>query len=751
MDTDAKYRLGYPAYRVFIFGVEVSDYVQSINTSSHDGASPNQCQISLLNEFDKFVITTNDMLYINNNVGSQLKLPWLQNSTSPGYTNSSFSSDKVKDPGVFSRIKKLLLTRKGAITQQVDASQLDDATGQPVESTTIFANYFGPEIKKYPLADGCPIFHAMDPVRVFFRDPYNPSKWYHMFSGFVSDIVDTTGTNNDKYLNIVAEDPTKLFRHTRVFINPGVTDASQVIFDGDLALQSFWTQKFHDYTLSEVMFTLLFGSDFSRGQIDQPADGPQNTSPMRTRLRAIGHFAGDLSFVATLGSPPPQSSQADQGEQSDPATVGQMSIAAGPGTQHDVPIFHLQDRLDVWQLFLDHIVQPSDMHTMATENDRFIGNTQTRKAQVSSIDSSGNSFVDITKVIGFIGRNPDLYPVDGGRLMILIPHSMGTRNNNVLMKDLITSYPLQSDSVTVGQIISDVMTRLEFSMYCSPRGDIVVEMPLYDFDPDMFGSVQISKDEVSSLISDLGPAAANDILIDGINIFGSVDRDPFMSNYVVLRSDTTAWSNAHIDEKVFTVAVAKEAILKNWDNGPFSDIYGGLSVVKRDALIPLYGYRQLPLTPRGYIATPDGASLYANICLNRMNAEAHSYNVTFNPNFNMWVNRPIYIQGRNTIATTKSITHNITWGQAGDLTTSCDMYASRTWKGDFSKTDPTRPIFTSINGYGTSLLNYAVLFGYAPLPTSVDSPINSVNKSSDATPDALAGIIDTNLITGSGN
>jgi hypothetical protein len=743
MDQSAQYRLGYPAYRVFIFGVEVTTDVFSVSMDMHDGAAPNQCQISLNNELDKYVVTTNDLLYINNMEGSELRVPWLSDSSNPGSTNSSFISDKIKDPGVFSPVKKLLLTRKGAIKQSVELDTLTDASGVPIEASPIYSNYFGKDVSQYPMADGLPIFHPMDPVRVFFRDPFDPNKWYHMFAGFVSDMVETTNENNAKILTVTCEDVTKLFRYTRVFANPGITDASKVIFDGDLATQSFWSQKFHDYTLPEVLFTLIFGSDFSRESTAVDSHGATSTSPLRTRLRAIGHFCADLSFVATLGPPPAQGSQADEGEKADNATVGMLSVGSSD-QQLQVPVLHLQDRLDMWQLLVDHEVQPSDMYTMATESDRFGHKSYfpLRKALVlGGTDANGKEYVDIKKVISYIGRNPDLYPVDGGGLKILMPRSMGTRNNNLLVKELISSYPLTSDSISVGQILSDTMSRIEFSMYCTPRGDIVMEMPLYDFDPDMFGKDKISKDAIASALQSVGGAkdkSGPGVLLQGMEMFGSTDKDPFMHNYVIKRGDTFSWDNAHVDEKVYTVAVAKHSII--WDQ-VFSDIVGDLQVVKRDALIPLYGYRTLPLTARGYIKTREAATLYANICLNRMNAEAHSYHITFVPNIRMWINRPVYIQGRNAIATTKSVRHSLTWGSSGEFLTSCDLYAGRTWKGEMSATEPNRPIYTSINGYGTSMLNYAILFGMAPKPDSIDSGLTPLTINVDAFTDKLNDII----------
>jgi hypothetical protein len=745
-DTDtAQIRLAYPAYKVFIFGVDVSEDVLAVNITSHDGSSPNQCTVSLNNELDKYIMTTNDMLWYKKVDGTKVSLPWMKPNSNPGSTDSTFFDPLNKDRSVLNPTKRAILLKKGAITDSVPLDERTDLAGLPLNTNPISLKYFSSTFSKYPLSDGRPIFHPMDPVRVFYRDPFNPSRWYHMFCGFVSDMVDTATENNAKILSITIEDPTKLLRYQRVFINPGILDAHAVVQkDGDVVLQSFWTNKFPDYTLPEVMFTLLFGYDYARDQVLEKVAPPlrqpssQEKQARRTLFSGVGHFSWDISAVATIGGPAPAGSAQAQHEKEDDIFGGSIVLTAG---DRSVPVFHLGDKLEQWQLLLDHEVQPSDMYMMATPDDRNRpAELIARKDAVSILDE-----VDIDLMINYIGTNPDKYPVDGGRLMMLMPRSLGVHNNSILLKDIIQSYPMNNDGTTFGAIITETLNRLEFSMYCSPRGDIVMEMPLYDFDPDKFGVNEITSDSVESVINSIGGSKYLP-MVNAINYFGSgTNRGPYCSNYVITKTDTMAWDNAHVDQKVFTVAVAKRALFQNWDNLPFSDITGELELARRESLIPLYGYRAAPVTPRGYITTKSGSKLYAELCLNRLNADAHTIQVTHVPNIKLWLNRPIYIQGRNTIATTKAISHSITWGAQGDMTTTSDLYAGRTWDGDMSKTDPTRPVFTSINGYDTSVMNYAVLFNVAPQPpTNFVELTDSSAKASDAVTDdifSLNGLI----------
>lgn len=737
IDKQSKYvRLAYPAYKVFIFGVNVSADVLAVNMTMHDGSSPNQCTITLNNELDKYIMTTNDMLWYKEMDGSKLKLPWMDANKGPGITDAPFVDPLTKDRGVLDPVKRLILLRKGTIKDSVSMSDRKDVAGEPLDTNKQYFKYFGSAIDKYPLSDGRPIIHPMDPVRVFFRDPFNPSRWYHMFCGFVSDMVDTNTENNAKTLSITVEDPTKLLRYQRVFMNPGILDAKTMVQkDGDIVQQSFWTNKFHDYTLPEVLFTLMFGYDYGKQKVIEKGTGPLTETARRTLFTGVGHFSWDTSVVCTIGSRAPAGSAQSQQDKEDDILGGVINLAAGERT---VPVFHLENRLDHWQLLLDHEVQATDMHMMATPADRASWPVMLERRE-AILDKNGDP--DIERVMNYIGSYPDKYPVDGGRLMLLMPRSLGVHNNSILLKDIITSYPLQSDSVSLGSMIMETLTRLEFSMYCSPRGDIVAELPLYDFDPDNFGVNELKADSIQGTFAAIGGNKYTPML-DAIGMFGSgTNRGPYGLNYVVLKNDTMNWENAHIDQNVYTVAVTKHAIFQNWDNLPYSDITGDLELARREELIPLYGYRQAPITARGYLSTKRGALLYANICLNRLNADAHTLRVSHVPNIKLWINRPVYIQGRNTIATTKSLSHSITWGAQGDMSTTSDLYAGRTWNGDVSADDPTRPIFTSITGYGTTTLNYAVLFGIAPPPNYVERDAANGARFTDATPDYLASIL----------
>ena len=306
-----------------------------------------------------------------------------------------------------------------------------------------------------------------------------------------------------------------------------------------------------------------------------------------------------------------------------------------------------------------------------------------------------DGLIDPEWIADYIGSNPDLYLVDGGRLMVLLPNSLGTQNRSVVVKDILNSYPMNSEWQTASEILYDLVDRMQFSMYCTPKGDIVVEPPLYDFTPDSFGMLSI--DSAPTRLEGVPP----EVLL-------SRPRGPFGPRYVVTKSDTVDIESAFTDDKVHTIAVVAKQIFPGWDTLPNSSIVGDMAAIVRPDLVPIYGTRQAPVTHRSFVSTQEGAHLYGNLVLNKLNADAHTMTVGIDANIQMWVNRPIYIEKRNCIATTRQVDHSLQWGAKGSMDTRIDLHATRTWTGDLDENGV--PIYNTIGGAGGSPLHYSILF-----------------------------------------
>lgn len=732
--TQAKY--AYPKYKVYIFGIDVTDDVTSISREFHDGTAPNTCMIQLQSPGSRYITTTADVASLrlaedsrfNADLsqfqavgevsgqdpgvkvpGAQIRrlpdakkinLPWMRNPNKPDDESVvKFDSALPLDP-----IKSKILAAKFGVTQSFDASLRKDVFGKSI--STIDRQYYGRSLVRYPFADGSPIFHPNDPVRVFMRDPFDPSRWYHHFAGLVSDMVEQVGSNNEQELTIQAEDPTKILRYTRIFTNPGVLDAKRIIQEEDLKVQSFNAHYFKGFDLPEIVFTVIFGPDKTGAEkLQQRVNGKAGgtPSPLNTKLRGVGHFAYDLSQVYTFGP---------QGEFTQENAVRAQERAGG--RQRDILTTNIYTTkppeqlgsLAEWQYLIDNEVTQNDLYTMAREEDRKSGVIPGRIQAAQKLGADG--LIDIEWVIDYIGTNTDLYLIDGGRVLILLPNSLGPGNKVVALNDFIASYPMNSEWNSAAEVLYDMVGRLEFSMYCTPRGDLVIEPPLYDLKPDDFGMEPVSE-----------PGGA--VKLTGAReVFPSRPRGPFGPNYVIRTRDTISLESAYSDDKVHTIAVVAKEIFPGWETLPNTSIIGDLIVVTRPELIPIYGARQLPSTSRQYVSSNEGASYFANIRLNEVNADAHSAVIQIDTNIKLYPNRPVYVQKRNFMATIRRVQDKIVWGARGSMDTTLDVGYVRSWKGEVDANDV--PIYETIGGTGGNPLDYSKLFRLRSVPKNPTDP-----------------------------
>ena len=827
-------KVAFPSYRVFIYGHEVTNDVTAINAEMHDGAAPNMCQITLLNKNDRYIVTTRDVasikkvnnFYLGSIFSSRMSDKFERNLKSSLDRNAvglnALSRDNILSRGVvkdadfyvMDEVKRRILESKSIIPRLgQDTASMKDYIGRPLSER--IAKYYSKDTPVYPIHDGSPIFHPMDPVRVFMRDPFNPEDWYHFFCGFVSDMTETCDENNARTVSLAVEDPTKLLRYTRVGLNPGIFDKAAVTED-DLTAHSLWSNFLTGLSLPQMFYLLLFGSEKVNALPSKEAmDRIKNQN---TRLVGVGHFSYDGSIIATIGDDISKSEDSQQlsVQQTDTAapsqngaeTAGQVKpqtissdVGASDGVRKEVLRISVKDA-GAWQALLDHKVYPSDLRTMAKDDDRKNEDVMSQRYEsvyVSNINdgrslaeqlfgNAGNTsdqdaFVyDTNKIVEYIGTHPDEYLVDGGRLMMLIPSGIGTENDNIVDKGIIASPYQKTEWSTVGQVMYETVDRIQFVMYCTPRGDIVVEPPMFDADPSFFGEFYRTLEDMRK-----SPDLAVGNTLDYMGKEDAVVRRPYCDDYVVFQSDTFGWDSTYTDEKVYTIAVADHAIVKNFPEIGRSEMYGGLQVQKLDSLIPLYGLRAATVTQRGYISTPQAAKLFAAITLDKLNADARTVSIRALPNIKMWLNRPIYFEPRNLIGTTKNIGHSITWGASGDMSTSLQINTVRSWDGTLEdqslssirsekygleSTDevfyqdieklrtsiaistseeeynelqaalaqmeeaekgskqvqaerPDPLLFNHIGGSGGRLLNYQVLWGSAPVPKQAQDQSNS--------------------------
>lgn len=695
MTVKGQVRHAFPAYKVYIFGVDVTEDVLAVEVQYNSGRAPNGCSITLANELDKYIFTTNDLkalfgtpdvteaidrLSLIKQVGidkvaveSNQRLSDEQSIHDIITEGTSVIQPEIKRNVINAKVKEKFIA--------VEQEQISDVADGSVKALI-------GDAPRYPFQAEDPIFHANDPIRVFFKDPFLPRRWYHAFAGFISDFDDSVDANNQATLTVSGEGPTKVFRYGRITTNPGIIDINAVAQAKlDAVFRSFYVSGFKKLTLPELLFAITFGNDPNNefgGSFTVERASAEDTDVQAHPLRAVGNFNFDRSLVVEFGNTTAGGATDDV---SIPGNINTFSVGS----------------LGEYQAIIDHEVKETDLTEMVgnspkAENFATLAARDVPRRQ-NADGSPGEA--DPIAIMEAIGKNPQFYPVDGGRLIILVPASFQAEiNREVLLKDIIDAAPMQTEFKSRLGIIYDTIERIEFQFYESPKGDLICEFPLYDFDPQDFEL----EGTFEHIDTSANPPVRN----------ANIRRGPFGNKLIVNRRDTIDFSKGVTDEKVRTQVTAGHKLFQNYSAEADSISVQSPSVVVLRHLVPLYGLRLEQVDPKGFISSPQAALTYAHITLNKLNADARSLGINAVPNVSVWpINRPLYFVRRNCIGTLTSLTHRIVWGMNGSMDTRYNINYLRGWDGLVD--DSGDPVFTTIGGKPGRPLDYTTLFGLRSL------------------------------------
>jgi hypothetical protein len=628
-----------PNFKAYIFGLDITLDVLSV--SSNWGANtrqPSTCTITLICEHNKYIVTTQDLLKHGFTFASDMNK--LVTPSGDLFTDANRQYDITTKYATKDRIIEI---KKNAI---IDFTKVKSKMTFRVNSSKPVRDI----ASKYTFFANKSVFHAQDPVRVFVNNPSieGADLWYHFFCGFISDVSISHDANGKTTLTILAESPEKILRYSRFTSNPGVTDiASQAVVDliaeysTDESIRTCFNNVFHGKSLTDTLRGIFYGigsNTYDTAKFNDKDYASEwlydfsslDAQPQRKLKFGIGHINPVKEFVRAYGS-------------------------IDAASKNKVESIILED----WKLELNQRVSANDVNV------------------------DGYTYVDANtpdlELVKILGEHPVRYPPGNGGLFILMPSAI--LGADVIQKDLVSTFNLNTEWSTRGEILYAALERLEFVFYTTPRGDYVVEFPLYDFKP-----------------SDFGRLSSQDYTID-------LDR-------------TTDVSIMESDSKIYTHIITTF--------GPFRDM-DGLQEQNKEifrsignsytefawSLIPLYGLRSLPVTTKGYLTTMDAANVYAKIVMNRMNLDATTCEVRTTWLHNMWPNRPVYVEHSNMIGTVKSINRNITVGQSGRINCDVALFAIRGWDGTTQKDENGNlvMVYQHVGGKDSHALDYHAMFG----------------------------------------
>lgn len=816
--TGGKVKSAFPAYRIFIFGQEVTRDVVEVRVN-HSGGSAERaagtCSFTLVNPDNKYTLTYGDMLligqsaaayreakkkhWVDNGFGGMTPLEVLEMQGAAGmWTKMNELSDadeqrlvEYKLQGRDSELSQELLNRAKTMSEgmvehksEIDAKYAEIAKNlnnysyanpySVLNLTSFSAQEFGAYTTKvevlleklnfytkvsydeafsklesqtlmqYPFQQGDCIFHPNDPVRVAFRDPFDPRVWYWMFTGFMDAWTENSGVNRDSMVTINCTDVTKMARYSFIQVGVGLQDPNitDIFAQLDPTTQAtkkvqYFGQLFSGFTMLEALDTLFFGvesaqataEDVIRAQVALMSDSAlvqyletlngvyidpdrkvQEAYVAEAKIQERNKLIDQAGKLPPLCVPAPFMMGVEKGDattedyQAAAGTIvakkksnrrGTHAYFYGDLTEYDKTLGEGLVSLNWLNEMLHHRVRERDLVDMAL----------TEKTHEQKLAGFGSSTP--ARIISIIGQGKTEFPVGHGRVFYISQAQLadGRFGREIIDRSLGGNSGLFSIFKDKLSYIYDMAERVDFRFYATPKGDFVYEMPFYDFDPIYFTAdsmegwelrpSQVQKYSDDDLLSRGNPTAFYGALdLEALGFYADYeavadihewsDAEPFdyRHHFTIEREEQLGFSNTATDQGIATVFRCRPKNIASLSSTDGGDIKQYQYVGDQGAFFTL-GVRVADADAWGFITTEEEAKFYAALMLARLNAEAKNVSVSTLPKFGLMVNRPLFWRERNYYANIVSLQHSIVW--AGSADTTVNLNQLRGWSGETNK------------------------------------------------------------------
>lgn len=227
--------VGAPDYRVFCWGIDISADVYGLQVSMQMDDQCSTAQIHIVNDNEKWIVPTAlglinyDFIPDELSVGNNDEHLFTQNA--PG-TNTQHRTRQRVTPVRFAKLKKRNFRQ--SLFQTENPSQNIGKTANALIKTFRHS-------KNFPFIPGAPLIQMGDPVRIFFKNPWNIQakqqplpegefgppdqieEWYFGFTGYVASVTeDFDAQSNRSILHLFCEDIRRLLRYMRTTTSPNV-------------------------------------------------------------------------------------------------------------------------------------------------------------------------------------------------------------------------------------------------------------------------------------------------------------------------------------------------------------------------------------------------------------------------------------------------------------------------------------------------------------------------------------------------
>lgn len=611
--------IGAPDYRVFVWGIDVTDDVVAIQISHQMDENVSTATVTFANDNEKWVVPNALNLVPLGSIPDELTLP--SSEDTPLHLAAAVGTNTVP-------------RRVGQVTPIAFAKQKRDnfihaISGAKEATTSAFADLLRQfqSSRIFPFIPGRPMLQMGDPIRVFLKNPWaiarsdvnlqgpapegavsvgppgSQEKWYFGFTGFIAVPTENVEAETNKS-NIICmcEDIRRLLRFMRTTTSPNVfnfnavtdvitaRDAKELLkkIAGDAILVNASNAMSAGMTL--VNTTPGPTSTSIPGVTSGPGDGPPGVIDFL--------LFGDTGGIEALGFTVNKKQEGAQliagvlGFNRNDRTVALLSGNAGAEIEQA-----LSDLMD--KIYPELTEDQVDLY----------GADWSLGANAEVAPEPNHLYIILPDSAGFAP------PGQKGADQFFWPYDFGMRI------DYYIEFRSRLD------VINEFVKNIESVWYTTPKGDIVVEFPQYDALPFNF-------------------------------------KTPW-KQILQLRDEYEGFSATEDDRLIKTLTIAQGSPVEGLDSRNFPPINIGRHF--NPELAARFGIReQRDSRPFKYGEVHANASLPTLAALWQELANADAYRLeglTMTPNFRAPIAKPYFFAHRNQIVYAKAIHHQIAWAQ----------------------------------------------------------------------------------------
>jgi murein DD-endopeptidase MepM/ murein hydrolase activator NlpD len=475
------------------------------------------------------------------------------------------------------------------------------------------------KVRYFPITAGQSIFHGGDAVRIALYDAVR-GRWRWAFTGRLLQDDESQSADGTASVTLTAGGASTLLQRARTVINPGYVDGNTVLdVLGDASTVTGLQEAFAGTSLPEYVESMVFGRGATgagtafRNVIAVPRFGVGGALPYTIEVAGVGAFRRVPERLAILGPAPDALRSALPSHARDGYT------------------------LETWDALVDDVVSPDILDAQ----DRAVWESAERSDEV---------------LVDLIGRAPERYPIDAGRLLMLIPDPEFIGGIDAVLKQSYASWAATSTFSDRFSMLWDVLERVQFVLRENGAGDIIVEPPLHYEEPWGFGTRRALYE------------------VPAIEIASKTRTTDAENVATLIRASIDAIPSQVEDASSYIPAVF-EII---WE------------------LIGLYGIRELTVPATGLTTSPAGALALARLRGALHNAGLSRVSLDLVPGREYRPNRPYYcaLPGAACVATVERVVETMTPEGA---TVAPEFSAPRFWRGQVDKATGQR-IYESIAG-----------------------------------------------------